>query len=128
MNTVELNGSNFESTVGNDGIVVVDCWASWCGACKQFTPIFERVAGQNPDLTFAKLNTQAENELTRNLGIEHIPTLMVYRDGIQVFSQPGNYTEDGLTDIIKQARSLDMDMVKREVAADGTADEKTNAE
>jgi thioredoxin 1 len=118
MDIPNITESNFSKLVERNGIVIVDCWAPWCGACRQFAPVYERAAGSNPDVTFTKLNTDAEQSLRTTLGIEHIPTLMVYRDGIRVFSQAGNYNHEGLTDIIQQARSLDMEMIRREIAAE----------
>jgi thioredoxin 1 len=116
MKNLELNYKNFVSAVSQSGIVVVDCWAPWCGACKQFSPIYESVADRYPEHTFASLDTQAEAELTEALGIAHTPTLMVFRDGVPVFCQPGNYTESGLIDIIEQAKSLDIEKIKQEMA------------
>jgi thioredoxin 1 len=121
MEMLEVKESNFAETVSRDGIVVVDCWATWCGACKQFSPVYESVAQRYPEYLFATLETDSETKLTFDLGITEIPTLMVFRDGIPVFCQPGNYTEDGLVDIIEQARALDMEMVKREMVANETA-------
>ena len=115
MNRIELNRDNFVGTVSQKGIVVVDCWAPWCGACKQFSPVYERLARRYPEYTFAGLDTQAQEALARDLGIEQIPTLMVFRDGVPVFCQPGNYTEGGLIDIVEQARTLDINKFKQEM-------------
>jgi len=113
-----LNSGNFDSIISRDGIVMVDCWASWCKACKPFTPVFERIAGRYAKHTFGKLDTQEEQELVSKLGVKHIPTLLLYRDGILLFQQPGYFEEDELDDIISQAEALDMDIVKAEIAAE----------
>jgi thioredoxin 1 len=107
---------NFEETVTGDGITLVDFWAEWCGPCKMFGPIFEETADENPDLTFAKVDTEAEQQLAGALGIMLIPTLMIFRDGIQLFSQPGALPKNALDDLVRQVRELDMDEVRRELA------------
>ena len=98
-----------------DGIVLVDCWAPWCGACGDFAPVFERTAARHPDHTFAKFNTQEHVEYTAELGIQHVPTLMLFRDGLLLFKQPGYYEEDRLSDILDQAESLDMKEVRASI-------------
>jgi thioredoxin 1 len=115
MATVTVDRSSFEPTVSREGIVLIDCWAAWCGACERFGPAYERAAERHPEHVFAKLDTQAEKELVTELGIEHIPTLMLFRDGILLFKQPGSFEEDGLEDIVAQAESLDMDLVRAEL-------------
>lgn len=122
MDRLELSQANFLEIVTQPGIVVVRCWAPWCGACKQFSPIYESVANRYSDITFTSLDTEAEETLSRDLGIEHIPTLMVFRDGVPVFCQPGNFAETGLIDIINQAQTLDLEMVKQEMAVDLAVD------
>jgi thioredoxin 1 len=107
---------NFESTVTADGITLVDFWAEWCGPCRQFGPIFEQTAVENPDATFAKVDTEAEQELAGSLGIMSIPTLMIFRDGIQLFSQPGALPKSALDDLLRQVRELDMDDVRKQLA------------
>ncbi len=116
MATSTLTNENFESTVTGEGITLVDFWASWCGPCRQFGPIFEQTADENPDVTFAKVDTQAEQALAGQLGIMSIPTLMIFRDGIQLFSKPGALPKSALDDLLKQVRELDMDEVRAELA------------
>ncbi len=117
MATIELNAENFESTVQSDGIVLVDLWAEWCGPCKMFGPIFEESSEKHPDITFGKVDTEAEQALAGSLGIMSIPTLMMFRDGILLFNQAGALPEAALEDLIKQAEGLDMDEVRKEIAA-----------
>ncbi len=125
MATTDLTASTFPATVTQPGIVLVDFWASWCGPCRTFGPIFERVSDKHPDVTFGKVDTEQEEELAGGLGIRSIPTLMVFRDGVLLYAQPGMVPEEGLDDIIRQARALDMDEVRREVEAQlAKADEK----
>jgi thioredoxin 1 len=115
---------NFEDTVTGDGITFVDFWAEWCGPCKMFGPIFEETSEENPDVTFAKVDTEAEQQLAGALGIMSIPTLMIFRDGIQLFSQPGALPKSALDDLLRQVRELDMDEVRQQIAeqADAPAD------
>ena len=122
MATTTLNMENFESTITSDGITLVDFWAEWCGPCRQFGPIFEQTAVENPDAVFAKVDTEAEQELAGSLGIMSIPTLMIFRDGIQLFSQPGALPKSALDDLLRQVRELDMDAVRNELATGGGAD------
>jgi thioredoxin 1 len=118
MSIVTLKTDNFESTVSAAGIMLIDCWASWCGACADFEPVYRRAAEKHPEHTFGKLDTQSEKYLTKELDIDHIPSLLLYREGILLFRQPGYYSEEQLEDIIKQAESLDMDAVKAHIAAE----------
>jgi thioredoxin 1 len=113
-----LDKSNFNEITSRDGIVMVDCWAEWCGACKEFNPIYEKVANDFSAHMFTKLDTTAEKEIVKAMGIDHIPALMLFRDGILLFKQPGYYEEDKLRDIIHQAEGIDMDEVRAHMEAE----------
>ncbi|MFI8946191.1 thioredoxin [Streptomyces sp. NPDC053750] len=114
--TVELTKENFDQTVTDNEFVLIDFWAAWCGPCRQFAPVYEKAAEANPDLVFGKVDTEAQPELAQAFGIQSIPTLMIVRDQVAVFSQPGALPEEALTDVIGQARKLDMDEVRKAVA------------
>ncbi|NUR29972.1 MAG: thioredoxin [Catenulispora sp.] len=116
MSTVDLTKDTFEKTVTADGITLVDFWAAWCGPCRQFAPVYQKVSEANPDITFAKVDTEAEPELAGAFDIRSIPTLMIFRDGVMVYGQPGALPEAPLVDLIGQARALDMDEVRRQIA------------
>ena len=114
MATLELTAQNFEEHTDREGITLVDFWASWCGPCRQFAPIFERVSEKNPDVVFGKVDTEANPDLAGTFNVSAIPTLMVIRDRVVLYAQPGALPESALEDLLQQARELDMDKVRRE--------------
>ena len=122
MATIDLTGENFVSHVEGDDILLVDFWASWCGPCRQFAPTYEAASEANPDITFGSVNTEEEQELSAAAGISSIPTLMAFRDGILVFSQPGALPPAALDQVIDGVRGLDMDDVRRQIAAQAAAE------
>ena len=122
MSTVPLTFDSFESTITDNEIVLVDFWAAWCGPCRMFAPVFEKASEANPDIVFAKVDTEAEQDLAAQAGITSIPTLMIFRDGILLFSQPGALPGPALDDLISQVRALDMDDVRRQLAEHSDVD------
>jgi thioredoxin 1 len=112
----ELTDKNFMQVIRQPGIVLVDCWAAWCGTCTQFEKAYTRVAEKHSQHTFTKLDTETNKDLRSALEISHIPSLMVYRDGILLLKQPGNFDEEALNGIIDQAEALDMEVVRAEMA------------
>ena len=123
MATLELTKDNFKDTIENGGIVFIDWWAEWCGPCKVFAPVYERVAEANPDVTFAKVDTDKEQELAAAFGIRSIPTLMIFRDGIPLFAQPGALPQEALEELVQKVKALDMDEVRRSIAEQQSAEQ-----
>ncbi|MET7903762.1 thioredoxin [Streptomyces sp. NPDC005336] len=115
--TVELTKDNFDEIVSGSDFVLIDFWASWCGPCRMFAPVYEKAAERHQDLTFAKVDTEAQPELAAAFDIQSIPTLMIVRDNIAVFAQPGALPEQALEDVIGQARDLDMEEVRASITA-----------
>jgi thioredoxin 1 len=114
--TVELTRDNFKNTVDTNSLVLVDFWAEWCGPCRMFAPVYEDISERYPDAVFGKVNTEMERELAQMFGIRSIPTLMIFRDQIIVFSQPGALPASALEDVVQKAQALDMNMVREQIA------------
>jgi thioredoxin len=117
MATVKLTTDNFEKTLADNEIVILDFWASWCGPCKTFGPIFEKASEKHDDVVFGKIDTEAEQELAGSLGIRSIPTTMIFREGVLLFNQAGVLPEAGIAEVLDKARELDMDKVRADIEA-----------
>lgn len=117
MATIELNATNFGEHVATEGITVIDFWAEWCGPCRQFGPIFEEASERHPDITFGKIDTEAEKQLAAEANITSIPTLMVFREGVLLYNRPGALPGAGLEDLIAAVKGLNMDDIRAEIAS-----------
>jgi thioredoxin len=116
MGAVAIGMKDFQATIEKGGITLIDWWAPWCGPCRGFAPVYEKVAEANPDVTFAKINTDEEQELAGAFQIRSIPTLMIFRDKVLLFSQPGALPQQMLEELLGKVRALDMDQVRAEIA------------
>lgn len=127
MSTVELTSQTLDDTLDSKGITLIDWWAEWCGPCKQFAPVYEAASERYDDITFAKIDTEAEQQLSTAVGISSIPTLMAFRDGVMVFQQAGALPGKALDELITAVRDLDMDEVHAKVAAQQAAEADASA-
>ncbi len=127
MATVELDKENFEATITGNDIAIVDFWALWCGPCKSFGPIYEAISEKHDDVVFAKINTEDQQELGASFNIRSIPTLMIFREQVVIFSQAGALPESALEDIIGKVRELDMDIVRADIEKQQAEAEKADS-
>lgn len=128
MSTVEITKDNLEQTIVDGGIVVLDFWAAWCGPCRSFAPVFEQASETHEDIVFGKIDTEAEQELAGMFGITSIPTIMAFRDGVNVFAQAGALPAPTLEQLIEAVRGLDMDEVRSQLAQEAEGAEAAGSE
>ncbi|MEZ5176272.1 MAG: thioredoxin [Acidimicrobiia bacterium] len=122
MATIDITKDTLVETIEGNDIVLIDFWAEWCGPCRSFAPTYEKVSEQHPDITFAKVDTEDQQEVAQNFGIRSIPTLVAFRENIGVFSQPGALPEEALEHLIAQIEDLDMDAIRKEIAEEQDQD------
>lgn len=127
MPTVELSSSNFVETVSRKGIVLVECWATWCGGCKTFGPTFEKFAAAHPEYTFGTLDADKAADIVEKLGLQHVPAVLLYRDGLLLFQESGSFAAGRLKNILQQAERLDMDAIRAEIRANAEAETESAA-
>ena len=116
MAVVELNKDNFEETINNNDFIIVDFWAPWCGPCRSFAPTYEKVSEDHPDIVFAKVNTEEEQDIAAYFQIRSIPTLMIFREKVIIFSEAGALPEGAFRELVNKAGELDMDEVRKQIA------------
>ena len=121
MATIDLIADNFDETINDNDIVLVDFWASWCGPCRQFAPVYEEASERHDDVVFGSVNTETEQQLSAAAGITSIPTLMAFKEGVLVFAQPGALPQSALQDVIRQVKELDMAPIKEQMAAEAAS-------
>ena len=126
MSAIDITTEQFQETISGEGIVLVDFWASWCGPCRSFAPVYEEASETHEDVVFAKVDTEAEQQLSAELGIRSIPTIMAFRDGVQLFSQPGALPAHSLEELIAKLKEVDMEAIKAEIAAAEAAEAAAN--